>query len=276
MNNNNSTLHISIVIYKNKFSDLELLLEHLVKTPHVITIIDNSPDNDIEESLKRYNSVKYIFNNSNLGYGKGNNIAINQSIANNHTYHVVLNPDIEFRSDVLDELTLFMNAHPHVGLCMPNIVYPNLNRQYLTKLLPTPWNLFARRIRFLKRWNRKANKRYELRSTNFQTPFSAPSLSGAFMFMRTSVLIKTGGFDERFFMYCEDIDLSRRINQVSKTMFVPTNPVIHRYTKGSYKFNKMLFYHVRSAFQYFNKWGWFFDKERRKVNRDTLNKLNLL
>jgi len=100
-----------------------------------------------------------------------------------------------------------------------------------------------------------------------------PSLSGCFMLLRTEVLKVVGGFDERFFMYCEDFDLCRRIGQVSKTIYYPDVSVIHNYEKGSYKNSKLLRYHIQSSVKYFNKWGWFFDKERRRINNDTLDRL---
>lgn len=100
-----------------------------------------------------------------------------------------------------------------------------------------------------------------------------PYLSGCFMFIRTKVLEKVGLFDERFFMYLEDTDLSRRIHKISKTIYYPYVHIYHEYGKGSYKNLKLLKYHIDSAIKYFNKWGWFFDKERDFINKTTLKKL---
>jgi len=100
-----------------------------------------------------------------------------------------------------------------------------------------------------------------------------PYLSGCFMFMRVEVLKKIGLFDERFFMYLEDTDLSRRIHRVSKTIYYPEVSIYHEYGKGSYKNPRLSLYHIKSAFKYFNKYGWFFDKERVRVNTITLKKL---
>lgn len=100
-----------------------------------------------------------------------------------------------------------------------------------------------------------------------------PSLSGCFMFMRVDVLRKIGGFDERFFMYAEDLDLSRRIGTISDTIFNPNIIVMHGYDKGSYKSWKLLRFHIFSVFKYFNKWGWFFDSYRKDINKKCLNYL---
>jgi GT2 family glycosyltransferase len=85
-----------------------------------------------------------------------------------------------------------------------------------------------------------------------------------------------GGFDERFFMYLEDVDLSRRIGRVARTVYVPYVSLIHAYEKGSYKSMKLFFYHVHSAIRYFNKWGWFRDPGREAINRATLRQIECM
>ena len=101
-----------------------------------------------------------------------------------------------------------------------------------------------------------------------------PILSGCFMFLRTEALEKVGLFDEQFFMYMEDFDLNRRIHRAYKTIFFPEAVVVHEYQKASYKNIKLLKAHIKSAIYYFNKYGWFFDKERKKVNKKTLRDID--
>lgn len=103
-----------------------------------------------------------------------------------------------------------------------------------------------------------------------------PILSGCFMFVRMDVIGKVGLFDERFFMYSEDVDLCRRIGEISKTVFYPNVAVFHEYEKGSYKNKKLLKYHIRSTIKYFNKWGWIFDRKRADANKKCLNQIKLL
>jgi len=94
------------------------------------------------------------------------------------------------------------------------------------------------------------------------------------MFLRTSVLKDLGPFDENIFMYLEDTDLNRRIHSKYKTIFYPKVSIMHEYSKESYVNKKLLIYHIKSAIYYFNKWGWFFDKERDELNSRCLSNLN--
>ena len=97
------------------------------------------------------------------------------------------------------------------------------------------------------------------------------------MFLRLSTMIEHNiFFDDNYFMYCEDFDLIRRLHRVSKTMFYPNVTIIHDHAKESYKNRKMLFTHIKSAIRYFNKFGWFFDKERKEMNQRILGEISCM
>jgi GT2 family glycosyltransferase len=265
----------SIVTYKTKIDELKKVLtcttNSIVET---IYVIDNSPSDELKIISDYSDKITYIFNNANLGYGKANNIAIQKSIEQQSRYHIISNPDIYFSEGVIETLLDFMENNNDVGLIMPKILYPNDEIQYLCKLLPTPMDFLGRRFIPFKRYINDRNIRYELRFTDYQTTMKVPSLSGCFMFIRTDILSKTGGFDERYFMYAEDLDLCRRINKIAKNIYFPHISIYHRYAKASYNNLRLLKYHIISVIKYFNKWGWFFDDERKKVNREILKKLD--
>ena len=73
-----------------------------------------------------------------------------------------------------------------------------------------------------------------------------------------------------FFMYPEDIDLTRRIHKKYRTVFYPKVSIVHHHEQSSYKNRKMLWVHIVNLIRYFNKWGWFFDRERRAMNKEIL------
>jgi GT2 family glycosyltransferase len=79
-------------------------------------------------------------------------------------------------------------------------------------------------------------------------------------------LKKAGLFDEQFFLYTEDADLTRRIQKYYRTVFFPHVTIYHHHARGSYKDPRLMLYNIISAIKYFNKWGWFFDAERDRIN----------
>ena len=267
-------LNTSIVLYNHSVVEIESLIKSLRQSKQVdeMFLIDNSPVRNPDfEKLP----ATYIFNNKNLGYGAAHNIAIRKTIEQNIPYHLVINPDIQFENRIFDELVDFMQKNSDVGLLMPKVLYPTGEIQYLCKLLPKPSDLFFRRF-LPNTWSQQSNQRFELRSSGYDKLMDVPYLSGCFMLLRTQALKNVGLFDERFFMYPEDIDLTRRINREYRTVFYPNVSVIHNHTQGSYKSGLLLWVHLINMIRYFNKWGWFFDAERKKVNEETLRKLNLL
>lgn len=263
----------SIVSYKNKPDVLAKTIEsYLLATENSkLYIIDNSPT-DAAREICRHPRIHYIFNPINVGYGRAHNIAIQESIQTSK-YHLVLNPDVAFEQHVLHELISYMEKNNDVGLVMPKVLYPDGRLQPLCKLLPEPHQLFARRFLIpFKNILKHINHEYEMLFTEYDKITDVPFLSGCFMLLRTKALQTVGLFDERFFLYFEDADLSRRIHQRYRTMFYPNVAVQHVHERKSYKNLKILLHHIKSSIHYFNKWGWFVDEERDAVNRKILIK----
>lgn len=176
------------------------------------------------------------------------------------------------QNDFLESYIRCMDRHPDAGLVAPKTVYPDGETQYLCKLLPTPFDLILRRFLpagFLK----SSRERFELRFTGYDREMNVPFLSGCFMFLRIGTLKETGLFDERYFMYAEDIDFSRRIHRITRTVYCPDAVVVHAHEAASRKNGKMLLIHIGSLVKYFNKWGWIIDRERRRANRACIEAL---
>jgi GT2 family glycosyltransferase len=265
-------IYSSIVVYKNPPDILSRCIESIIHSTVKVKlfIVDNSPS-DVYKNLCEKYGLEYVCSPKNIGYGSAHNIVIRKSVEHNIPYHLVINPDVYFEPQVLIGLREFMDIHQDVGLVMPKIMYPDGNLQRLCKLLPSPGQLFARR--FLPFLATKLDYAYQLEFADYNTCFECPSLSGCFMFLRTGVLQQVGLFDERFFMYFEDVDLVRRIGQHFRTVYWPDVAITHHYEKGSYSSKKLLIYHLTSAVKYFNKWGWFRDVQRKAMNRRTLARL---
>lgn len=263
----------SVVLYNTDRAELLALLRCVEQScVAVVYVVDNSAADVLRSVVAGVSRVEYIHGHGNVGYGAAHNIAIRKSIASGATYHVVLNPDISFDQKTIEQLVCYADQNPQVGQIMPKIVYPNGEIQYLCKLLPTPMDLIGRRFLPFKSYVDKRNYRFEMRATGYDKELDVPFLSGCFAFLRVEALVRVGGFDDRFFMYCEDIDLCRRIGMAGyRTVYMPQATAVHAHKKESFKSKVMLRAHIRSAIFYFTKWGWIFDRYRDRINKKAIN-----
>jgi GT2 family glycosyltransferase len=268
------SLSASIVIYKSNptmlLQTIKSFLQSTTNSP--LFLIDNSPT-DEAKNLIHNERITYIFNNSNLGFGSGHNVALRQTI-NSSKYHLILNPDVYFDETVIEKLYDFMEANHEIGLTMPKVHYPDGRLQPLCRLLPSPYTLILRRFfNFSKKLLERQNHAHELHFSGYDKIMDVPFLSGCFMFLRSEAMKKVGLFDERIFLYTEDLDLSRRIHQQFRTVFYPEATIYHHHQRGSYHNPRLLLHNIHSAIKYFNKWGWFNDRERELINQRALLKL---
>lgn len=257
---------VSIVTYRTNLNELKRCIESLNSiVVSEIYIIDNSSDNQVYTFAKQFGCV-YI-PSKNIGYGRAHNIALKKSLEKNVDYHLVINPDVYFDPNVLERLTQIMDDRPDIGQIQPKILYPNGELQYSVRRLPTPFNVFGRRF-IPNVLIRSMNDRYLLKDIDHNKEFNVAFHQGSFMLIRVNALKKIGLFDERYFMYAEDIDLTRRMHNFYKTVYYPKEVIFHIHRQSSYHSFKMLCIHIVNMIRYFNKWGWFFDKRRDKINEN--------
>src|SRR5258705_3841291 len=128
----------SIVVYQDNTMLLKGAIDSFLKSTMTgpLMIIDNSPSDELRHTCT-CPGVTYIFNNRNLGYGKGHNQAIRQFL-NRSQYHLVLNPDVSFAHDVIEKLILFMENNPQAGLAMPQGFGAACQLQTASQLFATP------------------------------------------------------------------------------------------------------------------------------------------
>lgn len=262
----------SIVVYRNPPAMLTRVFSDflLTKLDVKLFVVDNSPDDSIEP-LCRDTRIEYIHVGQNKGFGAGHNIAIRKAM-NTSKYHIILNPDVYFDYPIIEELYTFACQHEDIGLIMPKVLYPDGSLQYLCKLLPAPIDVVFRGFSPFFGLKNRRDETFELRFSGYNSIMDIPYLSGCFMFIKTQVFLKVGLFDERFFLHFEDLDLTRRIHRHFRTVFYPHVSIYHEFAKESRRNKRVLWIQICSAVKYFNKWGWFFDSERNKVNREVLEK----
>ena len=263
----------SVVTYKTNHDELKKCIDSMREGGIApIYVSDNSPNDELRAFCSRLEGVEYIFNNANLGYGPGHNVAIRTSREIGAKYHLVINSDVYFDGAIIPRITEYMERNGDVAQLQPMLRYPDGRLQLTTRLLPTPFDLIFRRF-LPKRMGERMNYRYTLEFWDHKTPANIPYHQGSFMFFRLSAFDKVGLFDERYFMYPEDIDITRRMHKCYRTMYWPEVSVVHAHRAASYKSRKMLKIHMVNMIKYFNKWGWLIDKERAAWNRQVLKEL---
>lgn len=277
MLDNSVSISASIVIYQSPLKDIKNIITKLNKSSFKIKIyiVDNYPGGSISiEDLDR--DIVYIPAKKNLGYGAGHNIAI-KKVYFNDGFHFVINPDIDFEYKVIERMIHKMITNPNYSLIGPSLIGLDNQYQCNTKLIPSPFDLISRRLpSFFNFLFKKCRHNFEMENYNKNNPLYVPYLSGCFMLFRNSSLRKVGLFDENFFMYPEDIDISRRFFEHGNVLYLPEFKVIHAWEGASRKSLKMFFIHFYNMIIYFNKWGWIFDNKRKELNKiaSQLNKHN--
>jgi len=283
----NVMITASIVTYNNNLLDLEGILRSLLISPvQKVWIIDHSDTfQGLEDELQEYMRkdeeylrhegrgfrMEYI-KEANRGYGCGHNVALRKAMDEGSQYHLVVNPDVWFGAEVIPALWRLMEEDKTIAQVMPKVLFLNGSVQCLAKLLPTPFDLFSRFFLPAKLIARR-NNRFELRHSGYDKQMNVPFLSGCFMFFRVSALKSEGIFDERFFMYMEDVDITRRLHAKHKTLFYPSVSIYHRFSRLSYHKWHLSLAHMFSVVKYFNKWGWIYDSGRRRYNKRLLREL---
>lgn len=204
----------------------------------------------LEELSKTYPDVICLSTGKNLGFGSGHNYVLERL---DSKYHAIVNPDIILEQDAFSKLIQFMEDES-IGMCVPRLVDEEGNLLAVYRRELTAWDMFIRM--FFKGAFKKRQAYHTMQDADYTKPFDVPFAQGSFLLIRTELYKKLGGFDERFFLYMEDADLCKRVNQLSRLCYCPDAEVIHKWEKGSHKNGKLFKLHVQSMISYFMKWGW--------------------
>ena len=263
----------SLVLYHSPDNQVSRVLDCIQNSIiDKVFVIDNSSCLNSEKLCSKYSKAEYQAHD-NTGYGDSHNIGMRKAVELKSDYHLVVNPDIYFDKELVETLKTYMDENIDVAQIMPKIINPSGELQYLCKLIPSPFDLIFKRF-FPGKIKEKMSYKFQLKFTDYNHIMNVPYLSGCFMFFRTKAFETVGMFDERFFMYPEDIDITRRMHEQYKTIYYPFVSVIHDHAAESYHSKKMLKIHITNMIKYFNKWGWLFDKKRKQINKKVLLELN--
>ena len=249
----NYTVSGCIVTHNNMSTiaqTLETLRSCTPKETFKLYVVDNaSTDGTPDFIAENYPEIE-IIRNENTGFGSGHNFVLPKLESK---YHVVINPDIILRDDVITEMTRYLDEHDDIGLLAPKICFPDGRMQVLGKRNPKIKYLVASRLR------QEGNpsdllSEYAMLDADYTKPFDIENASGCFFVIRTELFKKINGFDENFFLYFEDCDITRRVNEISRSVFYPDATVYHEWGRESKKNFRLMLVQIKSMFYYFRKW----------------------
>jgi len=267
-----SILTACIVLYNSDISVTSQTIDTYLSTdiPKYLILFDNASKNDILSRLRQKyagnSNIFFLASEKNIGFGAGHNVAFARICHildigdNSRHYHLILNPDVIIHDKCLEKMIHHLEANHNIGLLVPKILNQDGSIQKLNKRYPTIFDLFVRRFvpKFMSKWRffRDRDDYYTMTSMNYDTIHHLEFASGCFMLFGADIFRKLGGFDERFFLYMEDADISLRANHLSEVVFYPDSVITHLWARESHKSLYMTMIAIKSAILYFNKHGW--------------------
>lgn len=219
-----------------------------------VFVVDNhSTDGTVEYLRDRFAFAQFIINDENLGFAKANNLALQKATGK---YVLFLNPDTIIPEDLFSQCFLFMDSHADAGAVGVRMIdgsgrfLPESKRGF-----PSPWVAFCKMSGLTRLFpHSKTFARYYLGHLPGQETNEVDALAGACMLVRKKVLNTIGGFDEQFFMYAEDIDLSYRIQKAGyKNYYLPQVTIVHFKGESTRKDKKYIRLFYKAMIQFTRK-----------------------
>lgn len=227
------------------------LLDNTLRVNLTVYIVDNNSGDGALDKLKaEFPEIICIQNSDNKGFGHGHNTVLPLLKSD---FHSIVNPDITLDSDTVSDLVEYLLSHPDVGQVTPKILFPDGRDQQLGKRNPSFLALVGRHI-FKKRLA-PIVEHYQMLDEDLTKPVDIEFATGCFSVVRTELFKQLGGFDERWFMYFEDMDLTRRVRGSARAVYLPDFCVYHAWERSSSHHLKFFIILVTGMFKYFGKWG---------------------
>lgn len=258
------TLSIVIVNYKSKGllkQCLRGIYDARISLDFEVIVVDNASGDGSDEMVKHYfPQVKMIVADQNRGFGAGNNVGL---AAATGEYVLIITPDVAVFPGAVEDLHRYLVRHPEVGLVGPKLINPDGSVQTSAYLFPSFTMALFRRtpIGRLPHGKRQLRK-YLMRDWDHNDSRAVGWVLGACFLARASTLRDVKGFDENFFLYVEDTDLSRRIwASGAEVHYVHTAEMVHYHKRESAEnpglggiFSYPTRVHIRSWLTYFKKY----------------------
>jgi GT2 family glycosyltransferase len=262
-------LSIIIVNYKSK-NKLETCLDSIFKAEindfsFEIILVENNSGEDLSELIKLNSNIKLIESAKNLGMGGGNNLGISSAQGE---YILILNPDTIIKDKAISVLFKYLKTNPEVGIVGPKLLNPNNSLQYSCFRFPKAYIPLLRRT-FLGKYFAVDKNSFQMMEFDHNSIKEVDWMLGSALMFKKKLSKPNGEFwqphfDERYFMYFEDIDLNRGVwANDFKVVYNPEAVLIHNHARQSAKYpwysavflDPLARHHIASWIKYFLKWG---------------------
>lgn len=238
--------NISIVTFTNDINDIEKCLISLEKqnVSMQIIVVDNLGSANVRSFIKGWKNVKYI-KLDNPGFGAAHNFATNQFLRAG--YRIFLNPDIVLKDRCLIELSEAFSSDKDLILASPKLLNNDETEQKFVRLYPSILNLMMRVIGSEK--NKALSLQKEIEKVNL--------INGAFFITSDKLRNDELKFDEKYFLYLEDLDFCIRLGYLGTIGVVHKALALHGHDRASRKNIRLLLVHIRSFLYFWYKHGFF-------------------
>ncbi|MGI4788470.1 MAG: glycosyltransferase family 2 protein [Janthinobacterium lividum] len=250
---------VVIIVNWNAREDLRACLTSLYAAPkprlnYDVQVVDNaSADGSAAMVAAEFPQVHLSANIDNLGFSKANNQAIAQTESR---YVFLLNSDASVHPGALDALLAYADSHPQAGIIGPKVLNPDGTLQYSCRQFPSLGAGFFRNTYLGKLFpNNSFARDYLMTNFDHASDTAVDWVSGCAMLIRREMIDKIGALDERFYMYCEDVDICQRAwDAGQEVVYVPEAVVTHTIGRSSDKnADKMIIEFHRSWYEYDRK-----------------------
>ena len=247
---------VGIVAFNTPILTLDKTIHSLGESniPIFTVVLCNSANQqyqqDVEAICKKYH-VKFFGNQKNKGFGAGHNLIVRTFPSK---WYICCNPDVIVRSNTIKELLNFGESHREAILLMPRVLSEDGSIQPLARRTLTPLRWLYRQA-----WRGLPSlfRPFELRFDYYRTQ-PVDFVTGSFFAVKQSSFIKIGGFDEDFFLYSEDADLSYRAKLTGINYYVASAEITHIWMTNRTRSYKTIIQELSSLMRYFNKHNlWF-------------------
>ena len=258
-------LSACIVVYNGAEEALraaQTVLDRTRRHPLTLYLVDNASPDGSGQRLTRAaadgtlrtapgQQVQVLCRTKNGGFGTGHNTVL--SLLHSRV-HFILNPDIQLTADTLSDLADWMVQHPGVVMARPALTFPDGQPQRLPLRRCHVRAMVYRQLPCLKFWA-KYNERYLMADRDLTQPTEIEFCTGSFSAVETAAFKAVGGFDEHYFMYVEDADLTQKVLQKGTVWLAPQFSAIHAWHRAPMRDAGKFKMQLVSMGRYFKKWG---------------------